>query len=283
MTPSEIYLKLIHYKGENVYEKYFKLWINRYQGLPNVICTNKDKRFSPEFCHFSICANEVLKSLNHVKVYIPLNPTFIRYGVTKIFDFLIKNNIKQISKVAKTERKDEIVIRLLNVNDAKALIDFINEDPYLKRGLTTSLDYAFKYKNVALAYDGSLSYNVVISRLIYLFQKSDIKDFGTFLKNLYNKIFIENINNIKQIPYINEYENHELLDFKNILTLLINMPKNIDEFEELFLKTVDPENYKKELASLKPQKNILEETPEETVQRIYEEEVQRFAKMSKKE
>ena len=192
MTPSEIYLKLIHYKGENVYERYFKHWINRYQGLPNVICTNKDKRFSPEFCHFSICANEVLKSLNHVKVYIPLNPTFMRYGVTKIFDFLIKNNIKQISKVAKTERKDEIVIRLLNVNDAKALIDFISEDPYLKRGLTTSLDYAFKYKNVALAYDGSLSYNVVISRLIYLFQKSDIKDFGTFLKNLYNKIFIRN-------------------------------------------------------------------------------------------
>lgn len=101
-----------------------------------------------------------------IKIYIPLDYNHIYEGANKIFDFLEKNNISHLSKIGKHIRFDDIVIRVNNKEDADKIQKFVNNDPYFKEGFIKNNPFAFNNNGCSYAYDGSISYNSCLSKMI---------------------------------------------------------------------------------------------------------------------
>ena len=76
-----------------------------------------------------------------------------------IFDFIERNNMKTGSKVADTIRSDEIVLRMESTDDAEKLIQFINNNPYLKENSRPTNPFLNRAGVVGVGYDDLLSYN----------------------------------------------------------------------------------------------------------------------------
>ena len=141
----------------------FEEWINYFSAYPNIKVFNSiDWRY---FCQF-ISNQNIGLAKNHIKVYVPLDYDHIELGAKLIFNFLSKNNIPHHSKIGSEIRFDDIVIRLVNPDDAEKLINFITLNQYLSEGLISPNPFAFQKDGIALACDGSLSYNSTISELV---------------------------------------------------------------------------------------------------------------------
>lgn len=162
------------------------------------------------FCQFISSDNKALRADNHIKVYIPLDADHIERGVNEIFDFLDKNNISHLSKVGQKIRFDDVVVRLVHKEDLNKLLEFIKNNKYIQEGLIKPNSFAYNEDNIALACDGSLSYNAVLSNYIMLYMKklasvneldkASVKGFYQFLINYYATTFVDERN--PERPYV---------------------------------------------------------------------------------
>ena len=123
------------------------------------------------FCQFISKDAKALGKANYLKVYVPLDRDHIEKGVSQIFDFLDKNNISHLSKVGKKIRFDDVVIRLIEENNLNKLLEFVNNNKYIQEGLIKPNAFAYTENNIALASDGSLSYNATVANYILLYMK----------------------------------------------------------------------------------------------------------------
>lgn len=123
------------------------------------------------FCQFISKDANALGKANHIKVYVPLDKEHVDKGVSQLFDFLDKNNISHLSKVGKKIRFDNVVIRLTNEKDLNRLLDFVNNNKYIQEGLIKPNAFAYTENNIAIACDGSLSYNSTVANYILLYMK----------------------------------------------------------------------------------------------------------------
>ena len=123
------------------------------------------------FCQFISKDANALGKANHIKVYVPLDKEHVDKGVSQLFDFLDKNNISHLSKVGKKIRFDNVVIRLTNEKDLNRLLDFVNNNKYIQEGLIKPNAFAYTENNIAIACDGSLSYNNTVANYILLYMK----------------------------------------------------------------------------------------------------------------
>lgn len=155
------------------------------------------------FCQFiSQKPNEsMVRNPNHIKLYIPLDARHIYRGVDQIFNFLSENDISHISKVGSHIRNDDIVVRLTKPEDAKKLIDFVQNSSYLQEGLLPASPFLHQESGIAMTCDGNLSFSNSLACMLteYIHQKKQINaldyvnadDFYSFTDYLYQYLFVE--------------------------------------------------------------------------------------------
>lgn len=235
----------------------FDSWIDYYRDNPNIIVFNSDAwRY---FCQFRSRDVEASHSEDHIKIYVPLDAKHIENGAKYLFDFISANNISHVSKIGRRIRFDDIVIRVVNSEDAKKILNFIKNNEYIQEGLIKPNPFAFNQDGIALACDGSLSFNSVISNLISIYMSErkkenrlnlvEIGDFYTFVADIYNKEFLKNEDNpFRSISYFTkDYKEHRE-NYREIFELILNCVKNnftLDSYFEHFNQCIDNKNNEK--------------------------------------
>ena len=121
--------------------------------------SNLDSMKSLYFMNFKIGDPKVKYPLgNSYKIYLPVIDGNSVKNMDSVLDFMVKNDIVSDSKISRSSRSDGIVFRVYDENDAKKVIDFINNNPNINVP-NNSLPFSVKYGKVSLAMDGNLSYN----------------------------------------------------------------------------------------------------------------------------
>ena len=226
----------------------FDKWIEYYSNNPNIMVFN-----SPNwqyFCQFRSRDNKTTRAKNHIKIYIPLDSEHIEKGAEMLFDFISVNNISHVSKIGKRIRFDDIVIRVADESDARMILDFVKNNRYMQEGLLKPNPFAFSKDGIALACDGNISYNNVISLLInnYIVDKKGkdlnaigFEDFYNFVIDIYNKEFTLNQDNIfrhmiMQTGYRNDYiENrNNYMEVCELILSSINTNFNLNDYFNFF-------------------------------------------------
>lgn len=147
---------------------------------------------------------------NSIKLYISVDSDNIFKISESLFNFMINENIIMQCKVAKNMRNDALVCRIVGREAAIKVSEYVNK-----------LNYDSKYKpnpfllddnKVSAIMDGNLSYNSIISKLLYqylslmhsnnLLDKIDCNDFCNFIK--------------KQISVLNSGEKDFLVGIYNL-------------------------------------------------------------------
>lgn len=183
------------------------------------------------------------------KLYLTFPKDKINYCVKKVFDFIDKNNMPTCSKVADTLRADSVILRMVKLEDAKKVMDFINSSDL---SMYANLTNPFLMRNgkVGMACDNLLSYNTVVSTLLKKYFEqcrnnnklniASVQDFTQFVKNYGVDIF----NNMSKIDDLSlEYgfasNRHR---FENFGQFAMNHQQIFD----LILISLDPKSTEKD-------------------------------------
>lgn len=151
----------------------------------------------------------MIREQNHIKLYVPLDKKHMYIGADRIFNFLSEQQIPHISKVGSNIRNDDIVLRLVNPEDARKVIAYIGSDPYLQDGLLPANPFLHQENGVAMTCDGNSSFSTTLSFMLteYIHQKKQrneldsvsVNDFYAFIDYLHQYLFIETQGNFSQI------------------------------------------------------------------------------------
>lgn len=259
-------------KGYDVAENDFDKWISYFHSSRNLKAF-VDTKWN-YFCQFvSKKRSEFRKisnSLNNIKLYIPVDSEHIQESAKLIFDFISKNNIVHASKIGANIRCDDIVIRLVNVEDAKKIIDFVKNNKYIQEGLIDSNPFVPSVHGVGFVCDGSLSYNNTMAILVCSYIKGLKKDrrlssasFDDFKRyvGLYERYLFDS--NIKDW-YLSEghpafqstgmfYMVNDIIDVYSLRGIFELFSKSFDnkfsleDYFELYNNLLDPDEYYKSL------------------------------------
>ncbi len=262
--------KQINIKNEGM----FKNWINYYS---SALYTNAFVDYNWNyFCQF--ISEKQQASNDYIKIYVPTEHKSIQENVKIIFDYLDKERISHLSKVAQEIRFDNIVIRLSNENDARKVMDFLNNNKKIQSGLMEPNPFAFTHNNIPIVCDGGESYNTIIADYIGLylqFKKNNndldnvsLNDFINFIKKYYYNKFIkkENLEDIPNHFFIGTEDELELslpyrqINFKHITELIIESFQDnytLDDFMNHFNKCNSMEQTNKEVRNLTTNRNQL--------------------------
>ena len=234
---------------------YFSMWYYRFKNKNIDVFYDKN---NSSFCRFE-CVDEDL-SYNY-KIYIPTDYKHICTSVNKIFDFISDNNIYHVSKVSNEIRNDDIVIRVSNESDCKKIVEFLNDDDYIQKGLIKNNCFAFADSGINLAYDEYGSYNDCLSCLIadYLngIYKDNNKDMDDVNINTFGIYLDDVINNI------DKYYNR--LSSLSRVTLFKKESCNITKLIKLNLVSNDINDYYKYLDNIYYQDNVSKSNNDEDI------------------
>ncbi len=219
MEPGMVYTVLVSYGllgvMENV-EPLFNIWIDRFKKRPGIAVFKADDW--KYFCQFINCEHSMKDA---IKLYIPLKSHNLDLNVSKIFEFLRSNNIKHISKVGKLIRNDNIVIRVGFKEDALKIIDFINNDPDIKKELNPVSPLTLNYKGVGITKDGNRAYNfelsVILAECLNKGMNLDWARFSNYLKQKSDVELNPDLKMIYEIGYktLRNYELDDILKTNN--------------------------------------------------------------------
>lgn len=220
----------------------FDKWIKRYEDKNlNVFHSTRQNRF----LQFH---NDGYSSSDYVKIYLSFGEENVEECVNIIFDYIDKNNFKVLSKVADTIRSDNVVLRVCNIEDAKKIINYINNNEYLIKHSKEVNPFTLHTGIVGLANDRKLSYNETVAYLIQDYYKSvkdfdkvSINDFRIYLLNVYKSVFSDKtkLNKFKQTTMFEKYkgsfdsDNEEVVNYYEVfITLLMSLNENtkIEEY-----------------------------------------------------
>lgn len=246
----------------------FSKWISRFSKSKNmdVFVSEKWKYF----CQFlTKDKNEYSKlycSPNHIKLYIPVDSKHLQESANLIFDFISKNNITHASKIGSDVRCDDIVIRLINSDDAKKIMDFVKNNKYIQEGLIDSNPFVPSYCGVGYVSDGSLSYNSAMSKLVCGYvnglkkdkrlDKASVTDFLKYVELYERYLFDSNIDDWSLGSKHPAFQNNGMFsnvdDIKDVTSLkgifkLFKMSLadnfNCDKYFEFYDSLVSPKEY----------------------------------------
>lgn len=191
------------------------------------------------------------------KIYIPQKRTHIFNSVRDIFKFIAQSNILHSSVVVSNIREDDVVISVNDISDIDKIKKFVENKSNVKDGIIAVNPFMFHDENISVSWDGTLSYNFVVSEWISdyvneleLFGRLDycsLNDFNNYLVRRYKTIFEKGIginnfiesrglvdiyNDLLSYKYITEEImsvlnlNNTLSDFSNKVQLFSNKEKN---------------------------------------------------------
>ena len=223
-------------------------WFNEWANEFPRHCKTKKNQVN-YFCRFGSQEDIYMKVNNPIKIYIPVDLKHLKDAFSKILGFLIENNMPYQAKVAREIRFDNIVVRLCNIEDTKKLIDYINNEPTIKEGLSKPSPFCYNYKGVALTFDANLSYHTTIVYYLHKYiterrnnnqlDKISAKNFFEYIEELYNDTFVNHTKFTKL--EIAEYDRNaspdrNILTCKEILSLIYRIQKS-DFNDETFFET----------------------------------------------
>lgn len=174
--------------GDNI-GPLFSMWIARYRNHQNidVFCSES----WPYFCQFT---HELEYEDSFIKLYVPLDKDHLLEGANQLFDYIERLGVKHQSKIGKHIRSDNVVIRLSgnDIENAKKIINFVNTNPYIKRGMNFVNPFVPTVNGVGVMMESGISYNKEICEQIasYLnILKNQGKYYGTVeeFRNFVNK------------------------------------------------------------------------------------------------
>lgn len=224
-----LYTQLIYFNmGHNQQpfqdvQHFFGSWIERNRFNPNLNTFVNPKW--PYFCQF-VYSKEMFDPDNAIKLYIPLDELHLYEGANRLFDFIATHKIEHNSKIGRRVRNDNIVVRVANLNDAEKIINFVQNEPFIKEGLMNVNPFTINVGGVGVAKDGRYSYNdqlcKKIAELIRILVVNDrlddlnIKSLQTYLEQLtYEAEDLKVINDLQK--NIISGEKIGLNEFKNII------------------------------------------------------------------
>lgn len=133
------------------------------------------------------------------KLYLSFPKDKIEACVNEVFDFIERNKIDSGSKVADMVRSDSVVLRLTNSVDVAKVIDFVNNNKFLRKNALPTNPFLMRYGVVGYAYDDRISYNTVVTMILEKYFKfkrenADLinvsyQDFFDFSMSYYNELF----------------------------------------------------------------------------------------------
>lgn len=213
---------------------------------------------------------EVTKTENDpvsAKLYIPVSSSEICDVATKIFCKFIETDIIQESKISNKVRADNFVSRILLPDEAKEMLDYINEN--CSEQIRTTNPFMTRCGKVGLAMDDSISYNFMVSKLIDGYLKASKEEneldnvsgqgLSEYVKSLRETIFTKG----KGICEFAHDRNGQLEDVsdseylyssKIVMDLLINAldkEKTVEDFMKYWENTNMPKKKEEELKKLK--------------------------------
>ena len=145
----------------------FLTWIRYFSNQPHIECfVSETWRY---FCQFINRDSEVLGQPDQIKIYIPQDAKHIKRSAEELFSFLRDNNIPHHSKIGRAIRFDDIVIRVASREAADNILDFARRNKQIQRGMIKPNPFAFNNNGIAMAVDGSVSYNETVSKYISLY------------------------------------------------------------------------------------------------------------------
>lgn len=254
-----IYAGLMNY-GLDVHEQkqdirpLFDKWISRYEGK------NLDVFHSTRQNRFLQFHNNGYAKSDHVKIYLSFGAEDIEECVNIIFDYIDKNNFKTLSKVSDITRSDSVVLRICEVEDAKKITNFINNNEYLKSKAKAVNPFTIRNGIVGMANDRKLSYNQTIAYLIQDYYKSvkdldkvNIEGFQQYMLNIYKSIFRDKtkLDKFKKTEIFEKNkqsfssENEEVVNYYEIfITILMSLNENI-KIEDFYKHVSDCQDNQK--------------------------------------
>lgn len=191
------------------------------------------------FCQFVSSDGVAKRAEEHLKVYIPLDSAHIKRGAIEIFNFLSSQGISHLSKIGSHVRFDDIVVRLVNPEDLKKLMNFLKNNKYIQEGLLPANPFVFNLDGIPMAVDGCLSFNSTIASLIqfYINNKVDTKtlntvgvdDFYKYVEDYYNYAFssAQGLQRLCADFRIRSSNYSEMVNYKNVFELILKA-RNVD-------------------------------------------------------
>ena len=206
----------------------FNNWIQIFSFAKNTDCFVNPKW--SYFCQFVSKDNRARVANEHIKIYVPLDEAHIEQGAKQLFGFLDEKGIAHSSKIGTHIRFDNIVIRVVDPNDAEQILNFIKRNPYIQEGLLPANPFAFQKDGIALACDGSKSYNDTVSVLIKMYMdycrannrltQVNVKDYEAFVRAKYQQQFlVHNNNDLYKVFNMNGED--DLRNYREIIGLMI--------------------------------------------------------------
>lgn len=228
-----------NYRNDNQYSylvnpnSAFNNWLEYYNKKEKINVFHDSKW--AYYCQFISQDLEAKKAKEHIKIYIPLDSKHIEQGAKNIFDFLTQNKISHVSKIGKSIRFDDIVVRLVKKEDADKLLNYLKNDSYIQEGLIKANPFAFQKDGIAIVCDGKESYNDTISKLVRLYIAEKIKS-----KTL-NQVSYEDFYRFVAIKYKTNFITRTEKEFKEIFDIQTKeKERNIREIIALALKCQNP-------------------------------------------
>lgn len=117
-----------------------------------------------------------LKTKTAIKLYIPMDTDHIYEGVKQLFTYIDNEDIPNASKIRNKITMDNVVIRVNTIEEAEKIINYVNNNEYIKEGLIEPNPFLISKDNIGMALDGNTtSYNGVLSRYIteYIYKNKD--------------------------------------------------------------------------------------------------------------
>ena len=201
-------------KGLNMH-RFFDRWENRYKN-------KKTETYYDESNPYWFLLSNALGNKNkYIKLYVPINSIHLFEGVNLLFDYLEEENIRHDSKISDEIRTDNIIIRLAewDYKSANKIIEFINNNKYLKTGLNKTNPFVPTSKGIGIISEAGGSYNKTISSLIegYLsmcIQNNNEPSIDEFREFLIMSLSNNNINEYVLNIFDNVYQNDKSSQIK---------------------------------------------------------------------
>jgi len=252
--------------------EHFEYFKNRFVKVPNINVFVAD--YWDYFCQFRNEKSNSLSAYNKIKIYIPTSYNTIRDMVSKVFTYLAIENIPHVSKVCSDVRIDDIVIRTDDLKTASEIRNIICNDSDLRNGLMDCNSFAFSDGVLSYAWDGALSYNSVISKIIanYINESKHIKekvsydDFVSYVTKFYSNNFIkgQDISNFLDVMGVtceDEDKDNVIVNYAGVIKIFLASLKSNASIKDFYdnYKVVISDEYYNQISSLINGKKVANE------------------------
>lgn len=279
INPDMVYANLIRLGIRIVNSRYinnnFLDWIETFKETADINVFEGD--YCQDFCKFVNDDYNVITQYNMIKMYIPVDDAHISEAAKRIFGFMAQNKMIHHSKIAKKVRFDDIVIRVSDEENAKKIEEFVMNDAYIKEGLMKPNPFAFNNGYISYAWDGELSFNMVVASYIsgYINELKNnnkldtvsYKGLVTYIGKIYDAVFKEGKYKDDYIDAMKVEEEYQLDNYQKVTELLLHslMPgKTTEDFFKVYNDIVLEDNKEKDT------KTYISEWQKENWNRIYE-------------